>query len=91
MYVCSCFLGVCIMKHPEEYTSEEEYEDNLEQLESEVNQWQRYFEEEIGLSKEDAVKAVKDNWIPSYNKWLDDTGAGGKDWWTHQDMEIQNG
>ena len=79
------------MKDQEEYISEEDYEDDSEQLEAEVKQWRRYFEDVVGLSKESAVKAVEDNWVPSYNKWLDDTGGGEKNWWMHQDTEIQNG
>jgi|TARA_R110000744_G_scaffold126667_5_gene233088 hypothetical protein len=64
---------------------EDEYENHQERFEAEVSQWQRYFEEEVGVSAEKAKELMDDNWKPTYNKWLDDTGY--KDWWKHQDKE----
>jgi len=66
---------------------EEEYEDHQERFEAEVSQWQRYFEEEIGVSTERAKELMDDNWKPTYNKWLDETGSGDRDWWRYQDRE----
>ena len=51
------------------------------------SQWQRYFEEEMGVSSDKAKKLMEDNWKPTYNKWLDETGSGETDWWKHQDKE----
>ena len=68
------------MSGQEEYISEEEYEDNQERFEAEVSQWQRYFEEEMGVSTEKAKELMDDNWKPTYNKWLDEL-----------DQEIETG
>ena len=87
MYVCSCFSGICSMSNQEEYISEEEYEDNQERVESEVSQWQRYFEEEMGIDTEKAKELMDNKWKPEYNKWLDETGSGDRDWWKYQDRE----
>ena len=75
------------MSYQEEYISEEEYEDNQERFEAEVSQWQRYFEEEMGVSTEKAKELMDDNWKPTYNKWLDETGSGDRDRWKYQDRE----
>ena len=79
------------MKHQEEYTTEDQYEDNQEQYEAEVNQWQRYFEEEMKLSPDKARKLMKEEWEPSYNKWLDSIGSDEKNWWRQQDDEVKDG
>ena len=68
---------------------EEEYEDHQERVEAEVSQWQRYFEEERGISTEKAKELMDETWKPTYNKWLDDSGYN--DWWRYQDREIHNG
>ena len=70
------------MSDPEEYLNEDEHEDNQERFEAEVSQWQRYFEEEMGVSTE-----MNDNWKPEYNKWLNETGSGDRNWWKYQDRE----
>jgi len=67
---------------------DEEEEDNHQQrFEAEVSQWQRYFEEEVGVSSERARELMDNNWKPTYNKWLDETGSGDRDWWKYQDRE----
>lgn len=76
------------MGHPEEYISEDEYEDTQEQYEAEVSQWQRYFEEEIKLTPDKAKKFMDESWKPSYNKWLDSIGRGDDNWWIKQDSEV---
>ena len=68
---------------------EAEYEDHQERVEAEVSQWQRYFEEEMGISTGKAKELMDETWKPTYNKWLDDSGYN--DWWRYQDREIHNG
>ena len=66
MDVCGCFSCVRSMSDPEEYLNEDEHEDNQERFEAEVSQWQRYFEEEMGVSTEKAKELMNDNWKPEY-------------------------